>query len=306
MFVYQAYGLSIHSDLELPELIVSRRNSDPADVTIRSGSVEHPSDVPHDDMCLRNFPGEAILYWPDIGTFQINEGREIIIDRKPEVSDSALRLYVLGSGFGVLLHQRGYLVLHASAVAINGVAVAFLGDKGWGKSTLSAALYARSHPLLSDDLVTITNDKDGSPMVIPGYPQFKLWPEALESLGSNPENLPRIRPELEKRAQRVESGFSHTPCPLGCIYLLSNSAELSIEPVAIQPAFLQLVRHSYVARYGRAFLTGPGGSRHMEQCAWLARRVPIRLLKRKPDLSALSDTAVMIEGSIMALNTEAQ
>src|SRR2546426_9378375 len=43
----------------------------------------------------------------------------------------------LGPVLAVLLHQRGRLVLHASGVALDGCAVAFLGGSGWNATARS-------------------------------------------------------------------------------------------------------------------------------------------------------------------------
>jgi len=42
---------------------------------------------------------------------------------------------------------------------VNGNAVVFLGNKGYGKSTMAATLYARGHSFLADDLVLIVRDQ---------------------------------------------------------------------------------------------------------------------------------------------------
>ena len=69
----------------------------------------------------------------------------------------------------MLLQQRGYLVLHASAVAAGGTAVAFLGHAGWGKSTTAAALYAQGYGLVTDDVLAVEMSS-GRLMVPPGEP----------------------------------------------------------------------------------------------------------------------------------------
>ena len=47
-----------------------------------------------------------------------------------------------GLGISILLHQRGYVTLHASCVNLGSGAVAFLGDSTAGKSFIAAALHA--------------------------------------------------------------------------------------------------------------------------------------------------------------------
>ena len=50
---------------------------------------------------------------------------------------------------------RGREVLHASAVALDGRAVAFLGASGVGKTSLAARLVARGAPLVTDDVLAV-------------------------------------------------------------------------------------------------------------------------------------------------------
>jgi hypothetical protein len=61
-----------------------------------------------------------------------------------------------GLGAALVRHLRGGTSLHASAIAKNGRAVAFLGKSGAGKSTLAAhACRARGFELLADDIVEV-------------------------------------------------------------------------------------------------------------------------------------------------------
>jgi hypothetical protein len=180
--------------------------------------------------------------------------------------------------------------LHASAVALDGGAVAFLGGPGWGKSTLAAALYARGHGILADDVTAVDADA-GSPMVFPGFPQLKLWPEAAAALGDAPETLPRIHPMLEKRARPAGRGFPEAPLPLRRIHVLARGPAHEIEPLRPQEALLELVRHSYCARLLQAL----DARRHFLHCARLANCVPVCRLKGERSLSALPDLAHLVE-----------
>jgi hypothetical protein len=67
------------------------------------------------------------------------------------VSSESLATYLLGQVLSFALLSRGYEPLHATAVVIDGQAIAFLGDCGHGKSTLGAGLIARGFGLLTDD-----------------------------------------------------------------------------------------------------------------------------------------------------------
>ena len=194
----------------------------------------------------------------------------------------------------VLLQQRGFLILHASAVVLPDGAVAFLGDKGWGKSTMAAALQLRGYPLLTDDVLALKLDGDARPLALPAFPQLKLWPSAVKALGGDPESLPRIVPQLNKRVRRLTEDFSPEPLPLNKIYLLGKGNSLALDPLPSGQVLGQLFRHSYSGRFGKHLLH-QGEAFHFRQCMKLAQQVPIYQLLRPSELSLLPEIAQYVE-----------
>lgn len=298
MYNYLAYGLGIHSALPLPELQTLAAVD--ADVVIRLG--ELAKSLPETIGTGSYFhmtAEEAYFSWEQVVTFLVRGGNEIIVDPFPGVEERLIRLPLLGTILAVLLHQRGYLVLHASAVAINGGVVAFLGDKGQGKSTMAATLYARGHHLMSDDVVAVDLGDPKSPIVLAGFPQFKLWPEAAAfTLGDNPDLLPQLAAGYEKRARRANDRFSQKSLPLKGIYVLSHGIEPAIKPLGPQEAIVQLITHSYVARFGKQLLEGIGAFSHLRQCTSLIDSVPIYSLERPRSLELLPAIAQMVEENL--------
>lgn len=288
--------MNIRSSIVLPELISGGGGED---VVISEGNFALPPERTCIAPCIHATSEQVFLNWEDVGTFQLIKGRELVYTSAPGVEEQVLRLFILGSGIGVLLHQQNKLVLHASAVAVNGGAVAFIGDKGWGKSTTAAAMMSKGYPLITDDLLVIENvPESDAAWVLPGYPQVKLWPDVFESLGYEAENFPRSRPELEKRSHSFEIAFIDHPVPLKSIYLLGAGEELAAVPLPGQVALMQLIRHLYVSRFGTFFLNTVGGAAFFEKCADLSRIVPMRLLRRPFDLSQLSSLVNLIEDDL--------
>ncbi len=56
------------------------------------------------------------------------------------MDDDDVRLFLLGSVMGAVLHYRGVTPLHGNGFVHEGGAVLVLGNMGVGKSTLAAAL----------------------------------------------------------------------------------------------------------------------------------------------------------------------
>lgn len=295
--LYTAYGLVIESAIDLPELLKS--NEARPDVVVRIGSTLRfdPQSEPPSN---RAIAGEACLFHSEIGSITITGGRDILIEPIEGAIESDIRLFLLGPVLGILLHQRGYLVLHASCIAMKRdeqtMAFAVVGEKGQGKSTLAAAFVAAGHALVSDDIVAV--DLSGQrPMVVPGFAQLKLWPESLATLGDSLDKLPKARPSIEKRLRKVEQEFSPEPIPLSAVYVLTDSDTNSVQLLSAQRAFMQMVQHCYVIHMLRE--TGESAA-NFRQTTDLVKRVPISLLNRRRQLDALPDVVRMIERELLA------
>lgn len=298
MFSYHAYGLVIHSALPLPELEPSRAAR--ADVVIRIQDIaRRPVQADQTGGAFEITPQEAYMCWEHVGAFLVRNGNEITVDPLPSTEERLVRLPLLGVVLAMLLHQREQFVLHASAVAVRGQAVIFLGRKRQGKSTMAATLYARGHMMVADDIVAVGVDAARAAVVFPGFPQFKLWPEAVaSSLGDDPQALPVLATGTEKRARTVVERFALHPLPLRAIYLLETGAVIRANALSPQAALVQLMTHTYIARFGRQLLQGNHAAHHLQQCARLIRHVPIYALERPHALERLPDVAQFIEATL--------
>jgi len=289
-FSYLAYGLGIHAAMPLPELVAGEAEEE---VSIRFGCVGNLSlEILEEGWGhFSPAPKEDYLFWQNVGSFSVLGGRTIVVDPSPAADERILRLFVLGPVLAMLLRQRGYLLLHASAVAVDDEAVLFLGSAGWGKSTMAAALHARGHRFVTDDVAALRVG-GSSPVLFPGFPQLKLWPEALVSLGDDPENLPRCGPYFEKRARPVAHNFSSTPLPTKRIYVLDEGDTPEILPLGPQEALAELARHTYVAM-------DIGSASHFRKCVDLVNAVTVCSLRRPKSLWQLPRIAQLVEADLI-------
>lgn len=290
-YFYQAYGLTISSQIPLPELIAAP--AAPADITIRLGTIARPPELAHSiERCLWATADESCLFWADAGTILVLGGNELILEPLPHVDEQVLRIYLLGPALGVLLHQRGLLVLHASIVGIGDRAVAFVGESGWGKSTTAAALHRRGHTIVADDVAALQLRAGAQPLAFPAIPRLKLDAEPAGALGYPSQSLARFDAEDLRLAYRVDERFSQAARQLSRIYVLAEGPEVALEPCRSQEAFIELVRHSYALR-----VVGDAGATagHFRLCAQLAAQVPIFRLRRPYSLPALPGIVDLVE-----------
>src|SRR5881396_895761 len=282
---YRAYGLLVRSALALPEL---EPDEGVPEVEIRLGPAVR-SERTRRDASVRATARWIRLRWGCVGTFTVREGREIVVCPAQDADERAVRLYLLGPSLAALLHQRGLLTLHASGVAVDGAAIAFLGASGWGKSTIAGALLAHGYALVADDVMAV--DFSGTrPTVTPGYPLLKLWPDVAAALGEQPDKLPRLRSDLEKRGCRLERGFAAAALPLRRIYVLGEHGRPALELLRPADAIIELIRHTY----GVCALAPVQPAQRFRQCGRLATEVAVRRLRVARSLASLSELAHVV------------
>ncbi|MGI6483862.1 MAG: hypothetical protein ACOX08_11445 [Methanobacterium sp.] len=129
--------------------------------------------------------GDVFLWWEDIGKVKISEGKQVTVEAIADLDDSSeinIIPFLLGPVMSLLLHQRGFLILHGSSVKINHEAVCFLGHCGNGKSTTAINLYTKGYPLVTDDILAIKFREDGLPLVYPGYPHVRLGEDSYHQV----------------------------------------------------------------------------------------------------------------------------
>jgi hypothetical protein len=292
-FLYTAYGLTIASELPLPELLPGAGHPN---VTFHLGAVARlPDEVGRSGDFVRAAADEVVFFWEGLGVFRVHQGHTIIIEPCADVDADLLRAFLLGSALGVLLHQRGLLTLHASAVAIADSAVAFIGWKGQGKSTTATAFQAHGHRLLTDDIIALDLTMPDTPVVYPGFPQIKLRPDAAAALFDQPELLPRLHPEIDKLAHRPRATFALEPLPLRAIFMLDQGTEPAVTAVSPAEAFVALISHSYALRFIK---TAGATPTHFEQSRQLAACVPLWRLQRPYGLDALPEIIRLVEAQV--------
>lgn len=295
MFFYRVCGLSIQSEIELPELVTSLPVQ--ADVCIKRGELQRPDPASNYGFHFHCDAQQVLFDWQQVGAFALKGNREILVHSNPDASESLVRLPLLGTVFATLLHQRGFLVLHGSAVVINGRAIAFIGEKGMGKSTTTVTLHKRGHRPITDDIVAIDCRNPAESLIYPSFPQLKLWPDAALSVGEDPNDMPEVADGIIKRAYPLGDDFSLEPVPLKAIYVLSFG-DTAIRLLTPQEALMQLITHSYCARFGSQLLQGKAAKEHLQQCANLMKQIDIRQLDRLRSLESLPDALHLLEKDV--------
>ena len=275
-FAYTAYGMTLCSQLELPDLTAIPELSHKPDVSIILDIVpKHLSGGKQISPFVWIGENDFLLEVPNIGRFRVMGANKIIVDPSPDTDEASIRVFLLGSALGALLIQRNLLVLHGNAVEIGNRCLVCVGSSGIGKSTLTAAFMQRGYHVLADDVVPV----DEAGFAIPGFPRIKLWQDVAEKLQIDTADLTRIRPKLAKYNLPLGSTFCDEPRPISLICVLSEyeGDDIVLTPVTGMEKFSLLKANTYRQRFMSGMSLQPI---HLRQCGALASKVRIARVQR--------------------------
>jgi len=279
MTTWRACGLRFESDFDLRPLPHEAGTEKP-DITVRRAEVS-PDGI-ENPLLTRALAqiGNGCVWFdvPGIARFRVDDGHDIRVDPYPEADEKSIVLFLLGSALGAVLHQRGFLVLHANAVRVGDGVVLFAGASGVGKSTAAAAMLERGHQVLAAD-VTAIND---SGEFAAGIPRLKSWQDVLGKMDTSLEGLERIRLQIDKYHLPMPVQEFGQPLAVRAIYILNTANEMKpghfeLKHLEGKNKFIVLKRQTYRSH----FMQGMGlKSRHLKLCATLAQRTPIARIVR--------------------------
>jgi hypothetical protein len=285
---YSIFGLELASALELPELRPAAPSSTGPDIIVSLGEIADPQRAPG---LFRTDDG-ALLVIDKVARYAVRDGRHIVVEPRPGTAPGNVRLFLLGSAMGMLIHQRGLLPLHGNAVEIDGRAFAFVGHSGAGKSTLAAWFHDQGYRILSDDVSVVRFDAAGRPMLSAGIPRLRLWRDAIEASGRVTDEYDRSYAgdeAFDKYDVPVRDAASADGAlPLAAVYSLRRGEAFEIArlgPVdSAEVLFANTYRGAYLDQTETHML-------HWQACLQLVERVPIFSLCRPWDLQRLGEHA---------------
>lgn len=287
---YRAHGLSIASQLSCPELspLENTGRLDEADIRIELGDLSQVK-LDNPDEARSHYLGEGrlLINIPGLARYQAARGRLIIVDPGEGGSESEIRLFLLGSAMGAILHQRGLLPLHANGVEIGGKCIIFAGHSGQGKSTLAHAFAQRGFRLLSDDLCALQSGEKET-LALPGIPHIKLWEDSLRRVDTNPDDHKRVRQGQDKFFLGMADSYCRQALPLGNIYTLHyhENPEIRFQTLPPVDSLIALKRHTYKPHVVKRMNIEKA---HLQKCFQLLANHRVTRIYRPRDYAMLDD-----------------
>ncbi|HSC27922.1 MAG TPA: hypothetical protein VLD67_11645 [Vicinamibacterales bacterium] len=228
---YRVFGLTVTSELPLPELPSSRQGG--AACTIE---VAPPDGISRHEWfhrwrlhgrCHLEFARTAsgyLLRFPGLVDAGVTASGDRISWRPhPGVPVPTVRHLLIDQVLPLALSRMDRLVLHASAVHVpQAGAVAFAGRSGRGKSTIAAALGRTGWPILTDDCLVLMAGAGGF-RVMPGYPGVRVWADAASALDLGDRcDQPVAHYTTKRRVHSRALAFRDAPSRLRALFVLGG------------------------------------------------------------------------------------
>lgn len=286
-FRYGVYGLSIEADAPIDGALPAEFANPDIRVRMQSMPPFAAGDALFDDENVTIFrQGGAYAFHYRDGTRFLIDGSTVWSTWPSSSTAEDTATYLLGPVLAFVLRRRGTLALHASAVAMDGRAVAIAAAPGGGKSTTAAAFAERGVPIITEDVLPIAW-RDGDPWALSGYPRIRLWPETVAARYGTDDALPLLTPTWTKRYLDVRSHFQRDPLPLGAIVVLRERVNGTprVAPLAGHEAAMQLVANSSMALY----LDPDMRVAELDRIGALVERVPLFAAWPSDDLARVGE-----------------
>ena len=300
---YYVYGITLRS--EIPLALPTDGSGGLAQIELRTAPVSYFSDArrgliadPASDSWYR-FGGlpdhSSYVRWEGVGEFLVSaRGNQITARRFNEASLESFQVYLLGQALSFALVKCGFEPLHATTVVVNGEAVAFLGESGFGKSTLAACFLDAGYGILTDDLLVLKRDSlkknAGIFMAYPGPPRIKLFPDVARRFLGNGFSGVAMNSETRKLVLPLGAAkLSLAPVSLKALYSLaaprpgSRKQPIRISVLSPREGFMTLVKNTFNSRIVHSARL----ERQFRQTAQVVSTMPVRTLSYPRVLSQL-------------------
>jgi hypothetical protein len=227
MYYYWAYGLTIKSEMEFPELLPLPENTIHDIELVCDIAPEHNQENLHDVKKTIYISSDAYkLILPDVATYWAENGNSIIIQPALLADMSKVRLFCLSNVFAAILNQRGIIPIHAAALKVNDKLVLICGHSGAGKSTLVGALMSRGFSIFSDDVCVPATNLNNQILMYSSYPMMKFWEDTIKQLPNLGEPDVQLRPNVNKFGFYFHEQFDNSPKWPVMVFFLEISEEL--------------------------------------------------------------------------------
>jgi hypothetical protein len=244
-----AFGLSLDADFEVDGLLPAPDGTALPKVVLRLSDEAAIAKVWRPDEATRlsaeragggSGPDRTIdahptlgyrLYARYFGLCLISPDGGRVLSAPPPVASWRWQRFLTGRGLPIAALLRGYEVLHAGAVAVDGGVVGIVGATGAGKTSLTLQLVLQQAQFVTDDVLVLEAVDDGL-LAHPGIGVVNVRAAEHERLGAAARAM---LGELLGRTGRDKLHYAMSavaePLPLTALYFLRPGAERGVATI---------------------------------------------------------------------------
>lgn len=227
----------------------------------------------------------------DVSCVYDEEAATLDIHHPEDMSYEDCCSYFLGSVLGFVLRVLGHFGLHASAVAIDGKALLFVGPKRAGKSTTAAAIaYRQGADVISDDISILDLTSEGVE-VRSAYGGVRLHADALSELADEEAATAMPVYSFVNKSYVFPEGGTDTSVPVKAIYFLAARDEEAegaavIRAIPAREAIPILTANTYAsgAVMGREAI-----ATEFQAVGRIANEIPVFVIENRSTLERLEE-----------------
>ena len=301
-WTFTAFGMAVRSELPVQGSLRNHRSGRRSDVSITRIGAEDFRDAWVDTAakCLleRCLPDGTLVirvesqddhgyrvHAPGHGEFFISADGSVVRCAPVEGPSWRWQRPFFAQVLPIAATLQGFALLHASAVVLDGAAVAFSGRSGAGKSSLAVHLAGRGADLLTDDVLSLECVEDAV-LAHPGVSMVNVATEQLEIMSPTARDRLGCTVGVSDKVHIQPACMPKTAFPLRTLYFIERGAEVSgvtfapLEPP--DPRWLlgaTFLPHLITARRQRV---------QLQTCAQVARSVRVYRLRAPQGVSAVS------------------
>jgi len=232
LHAFHVYGVHVTSDRPFDLPPISATSHPVTEVAFREGVAADVAQVPVEARrpepwftALTLDDGSMYVRWGELGEVMVAPDGSQVTHRPLAAGDERVfERFLFGQALSFALVRQGFEPLHAAVIAIDGAAVALVGDCTFGKSTLAAAFVKAGYRLLTDDLLLIDR-RGGQFLACPGTGRLKLQADSASAFLGQRDGIPLHAASTKQTFQLAATEVQRTPLPLCQMLMLPDPAE---------------------------------------------------------------------------------
>jgi len=182
LYKYQAFGIPIVSEIELPALMpLGNLSQNNHAIIVKCGKT--PLFLKNKQVEKRNIfllnERELLFEKKGVARYYISDSTHILIEPLSN-NWSEILLYFYCNCISAILYQKGFIPFHASGVFIDDNSVLLIAaPSGCGKSTTAIKLAELGYKVFNDDTVIINIEGSGCTATA-SYPMMRQWQDTID------------------------------------------------------------------------------------------------------------------------------